>query len=373
MANEGHLEILRRGVGAWNRWREENPDIKPYLVMADLRQAILSGADLNHANLSGAGLQDAMLNDADLSEIDLSGADLSGAMLHRATLRRADLSGALLRQASLIEADLTEALLNGADLSRANLGAANLSGAELDTTLLVEATLAGVNLTGATLTHTFLIGATLTGAQLNDAKLTGCRVYGLAASNIELTGATQADFIVSAKDEAEITVDTLALAQWVDMHIHNPLIGDVVDVQITRVVLILGWYTPERQMLFDGIRVALRQCDYVPILFDYAFPTPHDLDETLVRLARVARFVIADLTCPMPLPADLFNFAHNLPSVPVQPIAYKSHRPAPLEQLPPCASVLPVVEYASQDPFIDEMMARVIEAAERKIEELRSK
>lgn len=367
MANEEHLAILRRGVEAWNRWRAENPAIKPDLVMADLRDAILNRVDLNHANLSGVGLQDAVLNDEDLSETDLSGADLSGAMLQRANLRRADLSGALLRQASLVEADLTEAVLNGADLSRANLGAANLCGAELDTTILSEATLAGANLMGATLINTFLIGATLSGAWLNDAKLSRCRVYGLAASNIQMARATQADFIVSGKDEAEITVDTLAIAQWVDMLVHNRLMPDVLNMQATRVVLILGWYIPERQGLFDGIRAALRRCGYVPILFDYAFPTPHDLNETLVRLAHVSRFVIADLTCPMPLPADLMNFAGELPSVPVQPIVYQSQRPTPLEHLP----LLPMVEYASRDQFIDGFLERVIEAAERKIEELR--
>lgn len=367
MANQEHLEILRRGVEAWNRWRAENPDIKPYLVMAELRHANLSGADLNHANLSGAGLNNAMLNDANLTEIDLSGADLSGAMLQRANLRRADLSGALLRQASLIEADFTEAVLSGADLYRANLGAADLSGAELDTANFSEATLAGANLMGATLTNTFLTGATLSEARLDHAKLSGCRIYGLAASNIQMAGATQADLIVSAKDEAKITVDTLAMAHWVDTLVHNALLPDVVEIQAARVVLILGWYIPERQPLFDGIRAALRRCGYVPILFDYAFPTPHDLNETLVRLARVSRFVIADLTCPMPLPNELLKFAGELPSVPVQPIVCQSQRPAPLEHLP----LLPMVEYASRERFIDEMMARVIEAAERKIEELR--
>lgn len=371
MANEAHLDILRQGVEAWNQWREDNRHIKPYLVMAELRQAILSGADLNHANLSGVGLNDAMLNDADLTEIDLSGADLSGAMLQRANLRRADLSGALLRQASLIEADLTEAVLSGADLYRANLCGADLSGAELEMAMLSEATLAGANLTGATLTNTFLSGATLSEARLDHAKLSGCRVSGLAASNIQMAGATQADFIVSAKDEAQITVDTLELAQWVDTLVHNRLVPEVWDVQATRVVLIMGWYIPERQTFFDGIRAALRRCGYVPILFDYAFPTPHDLNETLVKLARVSRFVIADLTCPMPLPADLLKFARDVPSVPVQPIVYQSQRPTPMEPLPTCASMLPMVEYASRDRVIDEMMARVIEAAERKGEELR--
>jgi len=30
MANEEHLEILDQGVEVWNKWRKENPDVKPF-------------------------------------------------------------------------------------------------------------------------------------------------------------------------------------------------------------------------------------------------------------------------------------------------------------------------------------------------------
>jgi hypothetical protein len=41
MANEEQLEILKQGVEAWNKWREDNPEIK-----IDLSGANLSEADL---------------------------------------------------------------------------------------------------------------------------------------------------------------------------------------------------------------------------------------------------------------------------------------------------------------------------------------
>jgi hypothetical protein len=50
MANEDHLEILRRGVEAWNAWREENPDIRPDLLEGGLVGANLLGTDLGKAD-----------------------------------------------------------------------------------------------------------------------------------------------------------------------------------------------------------------------------------------------------------------------------------------------------------------------------------
>jgi hypothetical protein len=41
MSNPEHLKILKQGVEAWNKWREENPDFRPNLSGADLREAHL--------------------------------------------------------------------------------------------------------------------------------------------------------------------------------------------------------------------------------------------------------------------------------------------------------------------------------------------
>ena len=50
MANPQHLEILKKGVTAWNRWRDENPNVVP-----DLKETDLSGkADLRSINLCEA-------------------------------------------------------------------------------------------------------------------------------------------------------------------------------------------------------------------------------------------------------------------------------------------------------------------------------
>ncbi len=54
MADEKHLEILKKGVDAWNNWREENRDVQPYLTGANLCEANLTGADLRGADLREA-------------------------------------------------------------------------------------------------------------------------------------------------------------------------------------------------------------------------------------------------------------------------------------------------------------------------------
>src|SRR5271166_3062748 len=111
MANPEHLAILQQGVGEWNKWRFDHPNVKPDFKDADLNEADLSEADLRGANLFWADLRWANLFWADLHEADL------GAKLTDANLRRADLGGADLGGAHLIGADLT-----GANFTEAHAG-----------------------------------------------------------------------------------------------------------------------------------------------------------------------------------------------------------------------------------------------------------
>lgn len=63
MANKEHLAILKRGVEAWNTWREENPTILPNLSEADL-----SGADLTAAKALGSDFRGAILTGACIAD-----------------------------------------------------------------------------------------------------------------------------------------------------------------------------------------------------------------------------------------------------------------------------------------------------------------
>lgn len=125
------LERLRCGVEGWNAYRSENPDLRPDLRGADLRDAVLAGANLSQAELRGA-----LLARADLQRVDFSGADLGETLLCWA-----DLGDAVLLRASLIGSDLTGADLSGANLDHAECAQANFTGARLDRVTLGHARL----------------------------------------------------------------------------------------------------------------------------------------------------------------------------------------------------------------------------------------
>ncbi|GCE15962.1 pentapeptide repeat-containing protein [Tengunoibacter tsumagoiensis] len=139
MPNQQHVDILKRGVDIWNKWRQDHPTIEPDLRQASLQHGKYRGINLRNAKLIKAHLASADLQGADLTNADLQDADLTATKLTYATLENTHLA-----RAQLNKADLREARLEGANLSKANL-----QGADLRETLLDDRTkLDGAHLGG---------------------------------------------------------------------------------------------------------------------------------------------------------------------------------------------------------------------------------
>jgi Pentapeptide repeats (8 copies) len=321
MANDEHVALLKQGVAAWNAWRDENPDIRPDLSGANFDRAFLGGADLSWADLS-----DAWLGQADLSGANLSGAKLYGANLGRANLGGADLYGAFLDGAKLGTACLRKANLSRAFLTKANLIDADLAGADLTGAGLAQANLFRTNLTGANLTKADLPLAILFKTDLTGAELAGCHIWGVSAWGLKLEGANQQNLVITPPGEPEVTVDNIEVAQFIYLMLNNQKVRDVIDTITSKAVLILGRFTDERKAVLDALREELRNRDYLPILFDFNVPATRDITETVSLLARMARFIIADLTDPSSIPKELEAIVPDL-AVPVQPLLEGASRP----------------------------------------------
>jgi Pentapeptide repeats (8 copies) len=345
MANQKQLDILTQGVEAWNQWRKEYPDIQPDLSFADLSRADLRGADLSRADLRGATLERATLLRA-----TLVGANLMSANLILANLSGANLEGATLVGAELAEATLVDANLSGADLSLTTLSGANLSGADLSLANLNRARLDRTNLTRAT--------------------LTACSIYGISAWSVQLEGTIQNSLVITAEDEPVITVDNLEVAQFIYLLLNNKKIRDVIDTITSKVVLILGRFTPERKVILDALTDELRLHNYLPILFDFEKPVSRDFTETISTLAHLARFIIADLTEPSSIPQELQKIVPGL-EVPVQPILEEGKKEYALFfDLSKYPWVFPVHRYKDQASLIASLKKEVLEPADEKARKL---
>lgn len=317
MAHPEHLEILSQGIGTWNKWRSDRPFSQP---------------DLTNANLSGGTFRRIDLRDADLSGADLSDANLTESDFCHAKFVKTNLRGANLFRADFFSADLT---------------AADLTGANLEYSVLVE-------------------------TNIDQTIIEGCRIYGISVWNLKNSPLISSNLIINCADQSTITVENLEVAQFIYLMLDNQKIREAIDSMASKVVLILGRFTPERKRILNAIHKALYQYQYLPVLFDFKRPNSQDFIEPVTTLAHLSRFVIADVTDARIVIEEITEIVRNM-ALPVKPILQEGFgdEPTTLFNLRiNHRSLLDTFRYSDCDALVSNLKYGVIEEAEARVKQL---
>ena len=145
----------------------------------------------------------------------------------------------------------------------------------------------------------------------------------------------------------------------------------MISTNTTKVVLILGRFTPERKAVLDALRNILHTKDYVPIMFDFDKPASKDTQETITTLARLARFVIADITEAKSIPQELVSIVEAFPSLAIQPLLQRGTEPWDMyDHIKRYPWVLPIHRYIDLPDLLATLEEQVIDPAEHKAQEL---
>jgi hypothetical protein len=108
----------------------------------------------------------------------------------------------------------------------------------------------------------------------------------------------------------------------------------------------------------------------VPVIFDFDRPASRDFTETVVTLAHMARFIVADLTNPASIPKELEAIVPRL-AVPVQPIVQKGEEVYSMfRDYWKYDWVLKLWRYKNADDLRAGLLAHVVRPAEMKVREL---
>lgn len=357
--NGKHLDILfdaieKNNISIWNNWRRSNSHVKINLKglrlfgvdlskinleNADISNAYLFRVDLEKSNLAGSNLSksvahicnfsEAVLTEAFLFDSDLSHSNFWHADLWKSNLASATLVGTIFRKAHLENANLDKSNIVGADLSYADLKNGKVSKATISESKLSMATLTQCDIREATVENSCLSGAICSKTDLRGSTLRNCSVHGISAWDIIVNEQTiQQNLVISPKDEPEISVDNLKIAQFIYMIRNTGEISKVLDLVSSKLVLILGNFSNEYKPYLNIVKHEFTLQGYAPVIFDFKGPAHLDTMETVSAIAHLSGIIVADLTNAKSVLQELQHIVPQLPSVSIYTLLHESR---PLE------------------------------------------
>ena len=120
--------------------------------------------------------------------------------------------------------------------------------------------------------------------------------------------------------------------------------------------------------MLEGLREELKECGYIPVVFDCRNPGGHDFRQTVKVLSQLARFIIVDITNERNLLQELHASVPKL-TAPVQPIVESSaHEEAIILALKKYPRMLTLYRYSDIKDLLASFARKVIKPAEAKAE-----
>ena len=299
------VELLKSGTEKWNSWRKANPNERVAFREIDF-VSFFSEGDFYDL--------------PEFSDVDFSDVDFHMSSLRNCTFTNCCFDGSKMTFADFVDAYFESCTFRNVSMRVTAIGDATFNNCIFEGSDLSYCSAQNTSFKGSRFKHTLLEHMSLVDNDFSDTLIEGCHVYGISSWDMNLTNSIQRDIVITPDGQAVVTVDNIELAQFLYLIINNSKLRNVLDTITSKVVLILGNFSPERKAVLDRIRECLRTYNLIPVMFDFQKPSKRNLTETMATVAAMSKFIIVDLSDPRSVPHELANIVPRMPSVNFYPL-----------------------------------------------------
>lgn len=358
-------------------------------------------SDLRDSNFKGTIIRDSDFSDCLFNRADFSGSNIKKTLFTRANIRESTFCSTHLEGVNLVKAHFERSFFRNSNILNSELALVKLNDSQILFTEiancnfkksmlynsifdsckvhksdLTRTLFTSGKLINSEISETQIIRADFRNTQLtcdifNKCDLSNSKIFGISAWKLTLIETIQEDLQITDSNEPRITIDNIEVAQFIYLLINNEKLRNVISTITSKVVLILGRFTADRMRVLNLLREELRHKNYLPIVFDFENSPNRDITETVMTLALLSKFVIADITDPKSIPQELSQIVPNMTSLPVQPIILAGHSDYGMfEHFKRYPWVLEIIEYIDDNDIKHNMIDKIISSCKNKIIEL---
>ncbi len=295
-------EIILQGASAWNVWQTENKMpvsfAKPFWYESRDRQGrMIKGA--NSVDFSGIQMNNVSVFNAFAEGLNVQNATITGCHFEEGDFSRANFSNTVFINTKFNKTILTDASFTGVTFINCNLNRVNLANADFSLKEIRETVVYGISAWDLK-----------TNPEMKQSKLV-----------IEKSYELYSDIIASGR--IPMMVDDIEMAQFVYYLSSHKKMRNMINILNSKGVLLLGQFRDGGLERLYKLMDWLRERNYTPMLFDFDRPENLDYTETVITMAGLSKFILADLSggsVPQELHATLTNFE--------KPVIAYSNQPA---------------------------------------------
>ena len=300
-------KLLENNAIKWNEWRAQNSNQVPIMRNVNFVSEMMHG-------------KTDVYDLPSLHDIDFSDVDFNMASLRNCSFTNCCFDGAKITFADLVDTYFINCSFKNANMRVTKIGSAIFRDCIFEKSDLSYCSAEETSFEGTKFIDTVLEHMSFVSNNFTNSEMIGCHVYGISAWDLDLENSSQKNLIITKEEQPVITVDDIELAQFMYLMINNVKLRNIIDTITSKVVLILGNFSPRRKQILDEIREELRHHNYIPLMFDFEKPSSRNFTETVYTMAHMSRFVIADLSDSRSVGHELASIVPKLPSVTFYPL-----------------------------------------------------
>lgn len=368
-----HIDILSQGRKAWNDWMRINwKDLPKFEVVSDrtLRNQQVTNLSLGVADLCSLDLQKFKV---------FEGYNFKRVRFNKSNLNKVKFINCQFKKANFSGADLSNTTFQNCSFELTNMLNANLSVGHFENCNFLGANLVATSLYKAIFKNCMLHNCNLMWAQIIettffDSSFYRCRLYAASIWNVNIENTSQTEFIITKREEIEISVDHLEIAQFLYLMINNSKIKNIIETLTSKIILILGRFTDERKPILNDIKDRIRTIGYIPVIFDFAKPEGKDYMEPVLLIAQLARFVIADFSDPKIILEEIPRIVDNTSTVIIPIITLGQREPSTLYNMRiNRLTILDTYHYSELEELLSTLVDTLLPKAEERLRELQER
>ncbi len=287
---QDHEQLILQGADGWNKWQEENKSpvhfAKPFWYDSRNSEG-MQVKGLNKLDFSGIHLTNASIYHAFAEGLNFRRARIVGCHFEEGDFSRTDFSGTTFIDTKFNKTIFTDSVFAGSVFPNCNLNRVNLANANFCVEAIIETVVYGVSAWDLK-----------TNDEMKQSNLIIERTYDLYSDII-------------ARGQIPHMVDDIEMAQFVYYLSSHKKMRNMINILNSKGVLLLGRFKEGGLERLYKLRDWLKAQNYTPMIFDFDRPTNLDYTETVITMAGLSKFILADLSggsVPQELHAIMTNF-----------------------------------------------------------------